>query len=68
MDWGGGEVLRVGGSCTTEGGVEEEGVYVVSSLLKSFLAGVETMVKRLRRGGREEKTAERETIFYTGRT
>ena len=61
MEWAG-EVLRVGGSCTTEGGVGE-GVYEVSSLLKSFLAGVETMVKKERRGEREEKTAERETMF-----
>lgn len=55
-------MLRVGGSWTTEGGAEE-GVYGVSSLLKSFLAGMETMVKRLRREEREEKTAERETML-----
>jgi len=57
----------VGGSCRREGGAEE-GVYVVSSLLKSLLVGVETMVERWRRGEREEKTAERETMFYSRRT
>jgi len=75
--WGGGSgsglggvgegVFGVGGSCRRDGGAEE-GVYVVSSLLKSLLVGVETMVKRLRRGEREEKTAERETMFYSRRT
>ena len=44
-------------------GGEGEGEYVVSSLLNSFLVGVETMVKGMRRGEREEKTAERDTIF-----
>ena len=41
---------------------------MVSSLLKSLLVGVETMVERWRRGEREEKTAERETMFYSRRT
>ena len=63
-------MFRVGGSCRREGGAEEV-AYGVSSLLKSLLAGVETMLKRLRRGEREERRAERETMFtmfYTRRT
>lgn len=60
-------VFWFGGSCRREGGAGE-GVYVVSSLLKSLLVGVETMVDRWRRGEREEKTAERETMFYSRRT
>lgn len=58
----------VGGSCTREGGAEEV-AYGVSSLLRNFLAGAETIANRLRRGEREENSAERETMsFYTRRS
>ena len=60
--------MRVGGSCTREGGAEAV-EYGVSSLLKSFRVGAETMVvKRLRRGAREDRMVWRETMFYIGRT
>lgn len=57
----------MGGSWRTAGG-GGGGVYEVSSLLKSFLAGVETIARRGRRGEREDKTAERETMFYIRRS
>jgi hypothetical protein len=59
-------VFRVGVSCTTGGGVGGV-VYEVSSLLKNFRVGMETMANRLRRGERE-KRVERKDMLYTRRT